>query len=92
MKIQKIVQENNSNNNDLRSKKTQEIPCTTSFKGAGALNIVGSFMNGIEKQGFLASFLVQDVLGMTLPRTYTAFHRDKEVTGKYPAKPLLRKH
>lgn len=83
MRIQNVVQGNNSSNNDLRKTKAQESFAVPSFKGAGALNLVGNIMNGIETQGFLASFLVQDVLGMTAPRTYTAFHRDKEVTGKY---------
>ena len=83
MKIQNLVQENHNNSKDLRNKKAQNSPVAPSFQGAGALNLVGNIMNGIETQGFLASFLVQDVLGMTAPRTYTAFHRDKEVTGKY---------
>ena len=83
MKIQNLVQENHNSSKDLRNKKAQTSPVAPSFQGAGALNLVGNIMNGIETQGFLASFLVQDVLGMTAPRTYTAFHRDKEVTGKY---------
>lgn len=83
MKIQNVVQGNNNSNKDLRNIRAQESSTVPSFKGAGALNLVGNIMNGIETQGFLASFLVQDVLGMTAPRTYTAFHRDKEVTGKY---------
>ena len=29
------------------------------------------------------SFLIQDGLGMTTPRVWTGFHRDKEITGKY---------
>ena len=40
-------------------------------------------MQWIEDKGFLASFLIQDVLGMTLPRVGTAFLRDKDVTGQY---------
>ena len=40
-------------------------------------------MQWIQDQGFLASFLIQDLLGMTAPRVGAAFLRDKEVTGKY---------
>lgn len=56
----------------------------TSFKSAGGfLTAVGGVMQGIEKQGYLASFLIQDGLGMTLPRVCTGFNRDREITGKY---------
>ena len=56
------------------------------FKAGGfgsALNLVGSTMQGIEDKGFLASFLVKDVLGMTAPRVGAAFLRDKDITGQY---------
>ena len=43
----------------------------------------GDLMHRIEKGGFLVLFLIQDFLGMTLPRTYAGFLRDKEVTGEY---------
>ena len=55
-----------------------------SFKaGALALNMSGATMQWIENGGFLTSFLIQDGLGMTLPRTIAGFLRDKEVTGHY---------
>ncbi len=55
-----------------------------SFKSASwALNNAGNLMQQIENGGFLASFLIQDGLGMTLPRTCAGFMRDKEVTGHY---------
>lgn len=57
-----------------------------SFKAGpvdGALVFAGSLMQWIQDQGFLASFLIQDLLGMTAPRVGAAFLRDKEVTGKY---------
>ena len=55
-----------------------------SFRGfTPALNAAGGFMQGIENGGFLLSFLIQDFLGMTAPRTYAGFLRDKEVTGEY---------
>ena len=54
------------------------------FKSAGwALNTSGHVMQSIENGGFLASFLIQDGIGMTLPRTYAGFLRDKEKTGHY---------
>ena len=58
-----------------------------SFKSIGAiggtLDLFGRTMQGIENGGFLASFLIQDALGMTAPRVGAAFLRDKEVTGHY---------
>ncbi len=50
---------------------------------APAMNAVGGIMQGIENGGFVVSFLIQDFLGMTVPRTGAGFLRDKEVTGKY---------
>ena len=43
-------------------------------------------MQGIENKGYVVSFLIQDGLGMTLPRTITGFYRDREVTGEYNIK------
>lgn len=40
-------------------------------------------MQWIEGKGYFVSFLIQDGLGMTTPRVWTGFHRDKEITGKY---------
>ena len=56
------------------------------FKSLGIMPILsgtGSIMQWIEKQGYLVSFLIQDGLGMTAPRVYTGFHRDRDVTGSY---------
>jgi len=58
----------------------------TSFKsslGMNVLSITGALMQGIENKGYVASFLIQDSLGMTFPRTATGFYRDREVTGEY---------
>lgn len=56
-----------------------------SFKSLGMslLGAAGSIMQGVESRGYFASFLIQDELGMTAPRVYTGFHRDKEITGQY---------
>ena len=51
--------------------------------GFSPLSAAGTVMQGIENGGFLTSFLIQDGLGMTLPRTYAGFLRDKEITGHY---------
>lgn len=68
MKINSTIQDNNR----------------PAFKSAGwALNTSGHVMQSIENGGFLASFLIQDGIGMTLPRTYAGFLRDKEKTGHY---------
>ena len=47
------------------------------------LGAAGSIMQWIESKGYFVSFLIQDGLGMTTPRVWTGFHRDKEITGKY---------
>ena len=47
------------------------------------LNLSGNTMQWIEDKGFLASFLIQDFGGMTIPRTAAGFLRDKENTGRY---------
>ena len=47
------------------------------------LNKSGDLMHRIENGGFLVLFLIQDFLGMTIPRTYAGFLRDKDVTGEY---------
>lgn len=78
MKVQNCLIENNSVNKNRKN--------TPNFKaGIGdiALNTVGNSMQWIQDKGFLASFLIQDTLGMTVPRTAKGFLRDKEVTGQY---------
>ncbi len=66
---------------------TEKRHNTPAFKsGAAVLNSAGNFMQGIENQGFWLSFLIQDCLGMTLPRVGAGFLRDKEVTGEYNVK------
>lgn len=79
------IQDNSVNNNI--SATTLQRKGAPSFKsGAAVLNGAGNFMQGIENQGFWLSFLIQDCLGMTLPRVGAGFLRDKEVTGEYNIK------
>ena len=70
-----------SNNHPLQKIDTKKQ--SPNFKGMSALDAVGSMMQGIENTGYLGSFLIQDGLGMTLPRVVTGFNRDKEITGEY---------
>ena len=75
---------NNINQEPFPNKSQLHAP--TSFKGAGLaglLNTSGNTMQWIEDKGFLASFLIQDFGGMTIPRTTAGFLRDKENTGEY---------
>ena len=66
-------------NNDKQEKRQ------VAFKSGmtSVLNASGAVMQGIENGGFLASFLIQDGIGMTVPRTAAGFLRDKEHTGHY---------
>ena len=55
-----------------------------SFRGIiPIMNGVGTAMQSVENGGFLVSFLIQDFLGMTIPRTSAGFLRDKDITGQY---------
>ena len=78
---------NISNNisQDSRPVKNKKMNQTTSFRGGvpNLLNLSGNTMQWIEDKGFLASFLIQDFAGMTIPRTAAGFLRDKEHTGEY---------
>lgn len=68
------------------SRKGQTAGYNPSFKSFGVSPVLGmssAIMQWIESKGYLMSFLIQDGLGMTLPRVWTGFHRDKEVTGEY---------
>ena len=76
-------------NNSIPNKQENNIPerktTSPSFKSGmtGLLNLSGNIMQGIEDKGFLASFLIQDFGGMTVPRTAAGFLRGKEHTGHY---------
>ena len=88
MKVQKTLVESNSQKQQNKKVQHPQMISVPSFKAggsafSGALNLFGSTMQSIENGGFLASFLIQDMLGMTAPRVGAAFLRDKEVTGRY---------
>ena len=67
----------------LHSKQNERQQKSPNFKSGGFLGFAANVMQGIENQGYLASFLIQDGLGMTAPRVWTGFNRDKELTGKW---------
>ena len=82
MKITGINSQIGSPKNQRQVKKNQN----PGFKSSMIMPILGStgtIMQWIEKQGYLISFLIQDGLGMTVPRVLTGFNRDKEITGTY---------
>ena len=56
------------------------IPQPQSFKGVG--NVVVNTMDAVERGGLVASFLIQDFLGMNIPRTATGLYRNSDITGE----------
>ncbi len=70
-----------SNNSDINTKNNTN----PKFKGLGsaALNATGNAMNWIENGGFVTSFLIQDTLGMTVPRTREGLYRDRDKKVKF---------
>ena len=85
MKVYNNIIEANLNNKIIDTKEKNNTQSNEpNFKGLDSLlGGAGFLMNSIENGGFLASFLIQDALGMTAPRVCAGFLRDKEVTGKY---------
>lgn len=85
MKLNNTI--NDYKNNVQPTSQKKDVGYFPSFKAgvgfSGTLDMLGRTMQGIEDGGFLASFLIQDMLGMTAPRVGAAFLRDKEVTGEY---------
>lgn len=75
---------NSINNNLTPCNAPNKNKKNPSFKSMmPILGATGSIMQWIESKGYFVSFLIQDGLGMTTPRVWTGFHRDKEITGKY---------
>ena len=74
MKINSLSLNNQNKNRDI-NKNNSTNP---NFKGL--IDVPGMMMNGIEKGGFATSFLIQDTMGMTAPRTGEGLIRgiDKE--------------
>ena len=70
------------NEHNVKNNKNSKDP---NFKGLGsvALNATGNAMNWIENGGFVTSFLIQDTLGMTVPRTREGLYRDRDKKVKF---------
>ena len=82
----KIASINTNHSINGADRKNQNPNFKASSLGMNLLSASGALMQGIENKGYVASFLIQDGLGMTLPRTVTGFYRDREVTGEYNVK------
>ena len=82
----KIASINNIQQANSAVGKRDGVNFKASSLGMNLLSASGALMQGIENKGYVVSFLIQDGLGMTLPRTATGFYRDKEVTGEYNLK------
>lgn len=84
LRIQQYLSDNSVQPIKKDSQNTNSAPNFKSAAGGGAaFNLVGGAMQWIQDKGFIASFLIQDGLGMTLPRVGTAYMRDREVTGEF---------
>lgn len=81
MKIQHYLPENTASGQSDNNDRAKSVK----FKGLGMgiYNFLGSTQQGIQNSGYIASFLIQDGLGMTLPRVGRAYLRDREVTGEF---------
>ena len=68
------------NNNRVKNTNNKQNQNNPKFKGLGSaiMNGAGWTMNSIENGGFVASFLIQDTLGMTVPRTREGLYRDRD--------------
>lgn len=68
------------NNNRVKNTNNKQNQNNPKFKGFGGtiMNGAGWAMNSIENGGFVASFLIQDTLGMTVPRTREGLYRDRD--------------
>lgn len=74
MKINSVGLNTNSNIDNRKLKNNKQKQTSPNFKGL--MDAPGAFMQALEKSGFIGSFLVQDTLGMTVPRTREGLYRD----------------
>jgi len=69
---------NSIQNQPYQAYKNNTKSNKTLFKGTLAINC----WDAIARGGFASSFMVQDVLGTCLPRTYQSLNRNKDITHK----------
>jgi len=67
LNLNSVGKTNSIYNNNKTDKSNNQRQSSPNFKGL--IDLPGVVMSGIENGGFIASFLVQDTLGMTLPRS-----------------------
>ena len=81
----KINNSASTNNNEVKKQSSSTNISSANnakdlaFNGAGDMVIM--FMDGIERGGFVASFLAQDCVGMVAPRILEGLNRNREETG-----------
>ncbi len=71
----------NNHNHQQHKNLPQQQTNAKDVAFGNAANMVVMFMDGIERGGFVASFLAQDCCGMVAPRIYEGLNRNKEETG-----------
>lgn len=72
----KVNSLNSTANYDNKQLKNNNRKVNTNFKGLA--DLPGAIMQGIENGGFATSFIVQDTIGMTFPRTWEGLNRGVE--------------
>lgn len=74
-----------NNNQEVKKQSNQNLPQqynnAKDVQFGGLADVVIKFMDGIERGGFVASFMAQDCCGMVAPRIYEGLNRNKEETG-----------
>lgn len=81
MKVNNANQKHLYNQFNIQKRPIETTKCNMPSFGSGAA--VVSLMDMIDRGGFVASFLVQDFLGMNVPRTVTGLYRNREITNQY---------
>ena len=78
MKTNQITSTKFNNNYNAQSNKSVK---RQNF-GMGLGNGIVTLMDGIDRGGLATSFIIQDVGGTCIPRTWSGLHRNEDVTGK----------
>lgn len=74
MQINSVGINNNNTYVNKKQSKAQKNGAKPNF--TGLMDLPGAAMQCIENQGYWLSFIIQDTLGMTVPRTREGLHRD----------------
>ena len=82
----KVAEINTIQNSQPKKQQYRQNPnaAPLNFRGAGSavLSLADGLMGYIDSQGYIISFLLQDGLGMGVPRIGTGLLRDREETGE----------